>query len=191
MKKIFYSLIMVIMCNMVFAQNDHLEFKDIQIDGNINSFVEKMKQNGFVLVTPMKDNLTAMSGNFVGKKCEIYILSTPKTKKACKVVVFLPESENWSDIKSDYFSYKDLYTKKYGDPKDSFNFFTKPYYEGDGYEMQALRKKKCTYASYWITDKGTIAVDISSSQQISFGYEDKINMSIYSQEQEAESINDI
>ena len=48
----------------------------------------------------------------------------------------------------------ELFTKKYGEPKDHFEFFSSPYYEGDGYELQALRKEKCNYISFWTLDKG-------------------------------------
>ena len=153
--------------------------------------MDKIESKGFVLVAPEKDDLTSLKGEFVSRDCEVYVLSTPKTHQVCKVVVFTNSYSNWNDIKSDYLEYKELYTKKYGEPFDSFAFFSKPYYEGDGYEMQAISKKKCEYSSYWKTEEGVIALQISSSRQITFGYEDAINMNTYTKEQESNNIDDI
>ena len=57
--------------------------------------------------------------------------------------------------------------------------------------MTALSVYKCTYTTFFKTELGIIAVDISKYEQISISYQDKINIEI--KEAEAESVisNDI
>lgn len=65
------------------------------------------------------------------------------------------------------------------------------YYEGDGYELQALKNDKCTYSTYFKTEKGTLNVAITSSGNLSLGYEDKINTEIQTEEKNNADLNDI
>lgn len=45
--------------------------------------------------------------------------------------------------------------EKYGKPSDRYRHFTTPYFEGDGYEQQAIRLGKGLLASYWIGGEGS------------------------------------
>lgn len=65
----------------------------------------------------------------------------------------------------------------------AFEFFSDPYYEGDGYEMQALRKDKCDYISYWEVENGIVSVKMGNSSMI-LSYEDSANSAIASKERE-------
>lgn len=161
----------------IYAQSNHLTFKNIPINGTQASFIEKMKKDGFVL-DEIIDNVAIMKGSFVGKDCEIFIGASPISKIVWKVSVHLPEESNWYSLKSSYNSFKEQFSKKYGNPFKTFEFFSKPYYEGDGYEMQALRNEKCFYYTYWDNIDGIISIEISSYENIKFSYEDKINVQI-------------
>ena len=68
------------------------------------------------------------------------------------------------------------FKKKYGEPTEHFEFFSKPYYKGDGYEMQALRLDKCNYASYSEKENGTICVEMSKGWHQWIAYEDKVGV---------------
>jgi hypothetical protein len=172
------------------AQDTHLTFKDIPINGELSSFVEKLKKEGFLL-EKIDGNIAILKGKFVNRDCEIYVFATPKTLIARNVTVYLPKETTWSSIKSDYHSFKASFWAKYGAPANSYEFFSKPYYEGDGYEMQALRLEKCTYASFWDVPEGTIVVKISEFEQISFVYEDKTNTEKGNAEKLENVMNDI
>lgn len=196
-KKIFTSTIVfaiafVLGTGFAFAQNDtsHLEFKGIPINGKIDDFVKKLQAQGFTIVK--KEDLgVMMNGQFTGKEAEVMILNTKRTKTVWKVVVYLPKQTSWYSIKSEYKYYTEMFTKKYGTPLHTFSFFSEPYYEGDGYEMQAIRNEKCTYFSGYHTQEGIISVDISKYQQIKIAYEDSANTTLMDREKEDAVINDI
>lgn len=120
-----------------------------------------------------------------------YILASPKTKTVWKIAVFFPKETAWYSIKSAYNKYKDQYTTKYGNPSKSYNFFSNPYYEGDGYETSAIRNGKCHYASFWDIANGNIVVSISTYMQVEIEYEDKINSDINDKEKEGNIQGDI
>lgn len=172
------------------TNNGHLTFRDIPIDGSINDFVSNLNKIGYVKTKDLK-NCVVLSGEFAGRDCEIFILYTEKTNIVWKVAVFLPEKSSWYTIESDYKYFKDQYIAKYGRPNDSYEFFSDPYYKGDGYEMQAVKVDKCNYYSYWNTDSGTIVVAIGSSCQVILSYEDKINSEINTKEKRESVLNDI
>ena len=74
----------------------------------------------------------------------------------------MPENNNWYSLKSEYERFKVMFTKKYGKP-DSYEYFTEPYEEGDGYEHTALSVGKCSYISFFTLPLGTISLRISES----------------------------
>lgn len=168
----------------------HLEFKNIPLNGKIDDFVKKLQTQGYS-IEKREDAGIIMNGQFTGKDAEVMVLNTKKTKTVWKVVIFLPKKTSWYSIKSEYNYYTEMFTKKYGTPSHSFSFFSDPYYEGDGYEMSALRNDKCTFLSSYHTQEGIITVEISKYQQIKIAYEDNINTKLMDKEKEESVINDI
>lgn len=162
----------------------------IPIDGNISDFVIKLEAKNFSVIKKYGNNIL-MEGQFAGKSAEVFVLSTNKTKTVWKVAVYFNKKSSWYSLKSDYKEYKELFTEKYGKPSDTFEFFSKPYYEGDGYELQALRKDKCTYVTFFELETGNIAVKISSSGSIALVYEDALNSDIKEREGKSSVMDDI
>ena len=139
---------------------EHMMFMKIPIDGTITEFASKMKAKGFVQTEVDKDVIT-MEGDFMGQACELYIIGTEKTKTVWQVSVWFDEKyTSWYDLKSDYNDIKDSYIGKYGVQTNNYHFFVKPYYEGDGYEMQAVKLDKCRYGSFWDKEDGNIMISI-------------------------------
>lgn len=188
------NVLLFIICSLFFcnlsAQEKHMEFKGIPINGTLSTFVQKMKVKGYKTVYT-QDNAVVMEGEFIGKKADIYILATPKTKIVWKVGVNLEKEISWSSLKSEYNKIKESYMNKYGKPLHSFERFDEPYYEGDGYELQALKMEKCTYTSYFETPEGIISVGMGTSGCISIGYEDGTNVDVASEEEENAIMNEI
>ena len=186
--------ILIILCCLfsfaLYAQEKHMEFKGTPLNGSLTSFVQKMKTMGYTTVLT-EDYGVVMEGEFIGKKANIFILPTPKTKIVWKVGVSLEKQISWSSLKSEYYKIKESYIKKYGQPKHTFESFDEPYYEGDGYELQALKLEKCTYESYFETPEGMIKVGMDSGGCITISYEDKINAEIKKMEQENAVMNEI
>lgn len=167
-----------------------MEFKGIPLNGTLSSFVQKMKVIGYKTILT-QDYAVIMEGEFIGEKANIFILATPKTKIVWKIGVTLEKEISWSSLRFAYFKTKESYIKKYGKPRHSFEKFEDPYYEGDGYELQALKMEKCSYISYFETPEGMISVGMDSSGCISIAYEDGINVKIASKEKENAVMNEI
>lgn len=182
----------ILSCIQLTYAQEHMTFQGIPIDGTLDSMITKLRAKGFKLDTRADEyNAAIMSGHFAGKQAELYILATPKSKVVWKIAANFDKNDSWYSLKADYKEYKEAYTTKYGKPSDSFEFFSKPYYEGDGYELQALRLDKCTYATFWKFDAGTIAVKLGSSGYVSLIYEDNTNVRIKEQEENNAVMDDI
>lgn len=182
MKKLFCLVMAITIGITTFAQQEHMTFKNIPISGSLLSFIEKMKNAGFSMEY-QADNGAVMKGSFAGfSDCEVIIACSQKSKTVWKVVVDLPSQSSWSAVQSRYNEYKEKYINKYGKPTDSFAFFSSPYYDGDGYELQAIKIDKGYFSTYWILGLGTIAVEIKASNSyegnVRVGYEDKASTEI-------------
>ena len=187
MKRIL-SLIAIVFvsCTMLFGQ-EHLKIKNIPIDGTVQSMYAKLKATG---LKPMPDVPGALQGTFAGMDdCAFLIIGSDRTNTVYKVGVMTQFIDSWSSLKSMYLRLKEQYINKYNDCQ-SFEFFSSPYYEGDGYEMQALRMDKCTYASYFETPEGIISLEIKD-KCIFITYEDAINLEKAKAEFGENVINDI
>lgn len=149
-----------------------------------------MEKAGFKLER-LANELAIMKGTFTGEEVDLIILASPKSKTTWKVLVDYPAKDSWSSLKSNYFKMVELYEKKYGAPESRYEFFTTPYYEGDGFELQALEKENCRYLTLFETGEGTIGIAISKYGNIQIGYEDEINAEIDEKEEEENSIEDI
>ena len=104
------------------AQNEHLEFKGVPIDGNIDYFVSELKKQGFEELHRL-DAGVIMTGKFTGKDANIYILPSAKTRTVWKVSAQFGKDESWQDLKSYYFEYVKLYASKYGEPSSHYEPF--------------------------------------------------------------------
>lgn len=173
-------------------QINHAKFKNIPINGSLKSFIQKMEEDGFKLDYLFKDNASAiMKGEFTGRSATVFILSTKKGDNVWKVSVDFDTEESWISLRSDYFKYKKYFTQKYGSPSSSYEKFIKPYYEGDGYELQALKNKKCNYISFFNISNGVAAVELSNDGNVRIGYEDNYNASLRSLEKAESALEDI
>lgn len=188
MKRLF---ILVFLCcfGVVLHAQQHLTFKSIPIQGSLSEFVGKLKAQGFV-VENKYDTGISMKGSFVGfKDCSIIIMATAQTQTVWKVAAFLPDQSSWSSTCSRYEEFKEKYTNKYGKPSEEFEFFMSPYELGDGYELQAIALDKGAWSSYWVSDLGTIVVEINASNNSSgwvrLAYEDAEGVKIMKSEKNA------
>ena len=184
MQKLLSFFVTLTVCLTICAQeSDHLTFKGIPINGTLQVYVQKLKNAGFTFSKYSDTGTIAfLNGTFTGKPVEVIVVASPKTKTVWKVSVYYPEQVSWYTIKNDYFEMVASLTQKYGNPTDNFEFFSDPYYEGDGYEMQAIRMEKCHYISAFETSKGVISCEISKHEQLNVTYEDSLNTAIMKRE---------
>lgn len=168
---------------------DHLKFKGIPIDNNINVFSKELIKQGFTL-SESKGNMIILKGEFVGKQCDVYIVGTKKTLLTWKVYISFNKESSWNSLKSKYNELKEQFTAKYGNG-ESYEFFSSPYYEGDGYETTAISVDKCTWSTFWKTEIGNIDISIENTQNIAISYQDIKNTDVMRQEKQEIISNDI
>jgi hypothetical protein len=147
-------------------------FDGVAISGDLPTAIANFKAKGYTY-TGTEDGVAILKGKAAKTyNVEVYIYTTPKSKKVCKIVAFLDEQKNWYTIKGEYERFAQIITDKYGAADSKYNSFSTPYEEGDGYEMTAVAVEKCTYASYWFNRSNTsIAVEISKYKQVKLAYE--------------------
>lgn len=174
---IVFSLIL----NTSFSQS----FDGVAIDGDLSTAIAKYKSKGY-LIQKYFENGVILNGEVLGTKIELYIFTTIKTKRVFKAVVYLPKRESWVSLKNEYEKYFETFTDKYGTEDSKYEFFSKPYFEGDGYELQALKLEKATFAAYWLKkNNATIGLEISEYQQVKITYENDTNQIISKREIDA------
>ncbi|MCM1170377.1 MAG: hypothetical protein NC324_10630 [Bacteroides sp.] len=177
MKRFLVCFLMVFASALVQLEaQEHMLFMKTPIDGTITEFAAKMRAKGFVQIL-VSENFITMKGEFMGKECNIHIVGTKKTKIVYMVsVIFDRKYTSWYSLKSNYNDIRDSYIGKYGMPTKDYHFFSSPYYEGDGYEMQAVRLDKCNYLCFWDDmEEGCIMISIMKDSWISVSYQDGLN----------------
>jgi hypothetical protein len=176
MKKLSILLSMCILTISTYSQSVF----GIKVDGNKTDVVNKFKLKGFKIPITPSATVTSLQGYVDGVKYDVLVCNTPITKKVWKIMVYLPEQNNWYDLKNTYEKFYDLFVKKYGEPYASYNSFSTPYEEGDGYEMTAVAVEKCNYSAFW----NEVWMTVSKFKQIELNYENVTNSEIFTAEKE-------
>ena len=197
MKKTFLLLAMVITMMTQATAQEHMSFKGISFNNTLQEFTRQLTTKGMVLTKTEKLDMSVCStfkGTFAGyNNCEVYVLSPNDKSFVFKVIVYTPDVNDWYLLKVMYEKTKESYENKYGTLKDDcdFHFFKSPYYEGDGFEMTAVKSGKCVYVSYWFLDYGTINMEISKFGSIKIVYADNTNWEKYKNKRQQATDNDI
>jgi hypothetical protein len=185
MKKIITVLVVAFIAISSSAQIEssaHLIFKGVPIDGTLNEYVSKMKQNGFTH-TGTEDGVAMLTGDFAAYKNCIVVVSTLKQKDlVSKITVIFPESDTWSLLSSNYFSLKEMLTEKYGKPSEIVEKFQSNYgTDDDNSKMFQVKMNSCKYYTTYETEKGSIQLSIENNDMacyVMLAYYDKINSEI-------------
>jgi len=181
MKTFFLTLIFTLTTTLTFAQtSEHLSFKGVPIDGTLDEYVSKMKQNGFTHIQT-EDGTAILNGDFAGyKDCYVGVSTLKKKDLVHKIAVIFPGKDTWSRLSGNYFDLKEMLTEKYGKPTDiveKFDGYSQP--RDDNSRMHEVGMDRCKYYSIWETDKGEIQLSIEHESLIKYyvrlGYFDKIN----------------
>lgn len=80
MKKLLLLFTLVFSINIIGAQNTHLTFKSIPIDGNVNDFAAGLSKKGFTQIRDLEDNSILLEGRFADFDAVIGLKATPKSK---------------------------------------------------------------------------------------------------------------
>lgn len=163
MKRISATLILLFAAICIMAQ-EHLSFKGIPIEGSMTTFCQKLKAKGF---TPIghDNNITLFTGDFTGRKATVGVAATDDGKNVFGVVVLLDPSKEWKTLVKTYDYYKDLYARKYGEPKISKE--NNPAHSASNtLLMSELCDGAAIYSSAWEVSGGDIQLSIEKSSGI-------------------------
>lgn len=177
MKKILATLVAGILAISLFAQDSHLKFKGVPIDGSLTEFVNKMKSAGFTHIGT-EDGIAALQGDFAGyKNCTVAVFTVKPLNVVSMIGVIFDSKNEWADLESDYDFFKEMLTEKYGKPALVVEEFEhSPQDNNDKY--YELTMNRCTWASVFETSLGEIELSIeyqSFDSHVVLRYRDKIN----------------
>ncbi len=185
-KTILFILTYLTISNFIYSQSsEHLFFKGVPLNGTLNEYVSKMKEEGFT--NSGTENETAvLKGDFAGYKyCKIIVSTLKQKDLVYKIKVIFPEKETWSTLSGNYFDLKDMLTEKYGKPSDiteKFDGDSNSIPKDDNSKMFKVKFDNCKYISVWKTDKGDIQLSIEHDSVfrcfVTLSYFDKINGNI-------------
>lgn len=166
MKKIAICLI-ILFLNLNLLAQEHLSFKGIPIEGSMISFCQKLKTKGFSQIGS-NNNITVFSGDFTGRQASIGVAATDDGQNVHSVVVLFESNKEWKSLVSTYNYYKDLYTRKYGEPHicqennpSSLN--------SNVMLMNELTQGTVTYTTIWEAIGGTIELSIDPAERYGEG----------------------
>ena len=179
MKKYFFLLFVMLLYMPTFAQS-HLNFEGIPITGQVDNFVTKLNAKGYERTDETRE-FVYMKGTYMDKEVKLTVVYTPVTKTVWKVLVEFGVESSWSSLKESYFRYKDIYARKYGEPL-SVECFSGEYYDGHGYELEALSYGECSYTSSYDTLNGLIRVEMFDSGCIWIHYIDNAGAALMNNE---------
>lgn len=163
MRKILITLTVLFAVIDIMAQ-EHLSFKGIPIGGNMTTFCQKLKAKGFTSIG-QDNNVTFFTGDFTGRKATVCVGATDDGKDVFAVVVFLDSSDEWNTLVNTYNYYKDLYTRKYGEP--TFSKENNPARSDSNTALMAeVHQGTVVYGSTWDVTGGDIQLSIDKSSGI-------------------------
>ncbi len=160
MKRISATLILLFAVICIMAQ-EHLSFKGIPIEGSMTTFCQKLKAKGF---TPIghDNNITLFTGDFTGRKATVGVTAADDGKNVFAVVVLFEPSGEWNTLVNTYDYYKDLYTRKYGEPKISKE--NNPAHSDTNIALMAeVHQGTVVYGSAWEVTGGDIQLSIEKA----------------------------
>lgn len=163
MKKIILTLTVLFAAIDVMAQ-EHLSFKGIPIEGSMTVFCQKLKAKGFTSIG-RENNLTLFSGDFTGRKATVGVTATDDGKNVFAVIVLFDSSREWNALVNTYDYYKNLYTRKYGEPTISKEN-NPALSDSNTALMSEVHQGTVVYGSAWEVTGGDIQLSIEKSSGV-------------------------
>lgn len=158
MKRIIVTVIALMFSVLLNAQDPHLKFKGIPINGEYKSFSQKLVQKGFKQVNVSADGIVLV-GNFMATPEVMVVVYPDPTSKAVSMVSAMIETgDNWVQIESKYYDVINTYKEKYGEPKNHVEEFTSDAYDSEFRRMTSLQNGQCNYKTLWETEGGRIVI---------------------------------
>lgn len=162
-------------------------YNGIELGKNITYTKKVIVNKGYKYHSVVTDNSITYYKYINGKKTYITLVYTPYTNLVWKILVTVDYASSWMDAKNKYLKYFYILNNKYGEQINENIKFESPYYEGDGYEIQALYLDKAEiYTIYKDQNDNLIMLELDSfnknTVEILIHYENNIASEINKQE---------
>lgn len=159
MPRFLLSCVLVLFAKVCSAQM----FADIPWGASVNEAKGALTAAGFSS-SQDKDGDLKFQGTLIGFPTSGFVLfGAGKAVKS--IVVLATPSRQAVDV---YRDLRGTLTGKYGQPSNTYEFYSKPYYEGDGYQEQAIRLGKATFATFW---GSTLSLEVTDRLAVQVTYE--------------------
>lgn len=162
MKRIILTLVIIfsaIFC--IKAQNAHLRFNGVPINGNIFEFESNLDKKDFTQIFVSHDSSSiVLKGTYWNtSNCEIFIIGSELSNLTYAVSVNMPETNQLGETLTKYKSIEDSLTILYGTPIDKIvNDYAVTNANIEKLFLLSLGINK--YQTIWRTYNGTISIEI-------------------------------
>jgi hypothetical protein len=179
-----FLLLLIILLNGCSAE-DHLEFNNVPINGNIDSLANELIKIGFNQTEFKNEDQIKLNGVFLEKSCAIFVFGTKQDQTAYKVVVNMP-GEIHDSLEYSYDKLQKLFSAKYGNGISKYKQFrnAERFLFNEPKRVRHLSKGDHTRYN---TDSGDIILEVRDGY-ISITYLDKVNNELNIKETEKEKI---
>ncbi len=164
MKKVLFSLFLaftIVATASAQEESEHLTFKGIPIEGSMTEFCQKLRTKGFTSIG-RENNIALFTGDFTGREATVGVTATDDGKNVFAIGVLFDPSGEWNTLVNTYEYYKDLYTRKYGEPTVSKE--ENPALSDSNTALMAeVYQGTVTYGSAWEVAGGDIQLSIEKS----------------------------
>jgi hypothetical protein len=160
-------------------------FYGIELNQHKNYVVNALVGKGFVIDKTEK-GYTSLKGKLANDNVTLTVYHTITSKKVRKVSIFYDGGVSWQSAKTKYETMVELLQTKYGVIGEKYEYFSSPYYEGDGYELNAIENEKGSWISLWFDMTSfpnlNVSVEIKGSGLVVVLYEINSNIDLHQQE---------
>ncbi len=182
MKNLLMTLALVLSTMRLVAQtadNPHLIFKGVPIDGTLSEYVAKMKLNGFTVVAS-EPGMSMLQGDFAGyKDCFVGVVTMKQKDLVSRIKVLFPDRDDWASVYGNYLNLKEMLIQKYGQPAEVVEEFpSNSTVTSESLKYMYAKGGECNYFTAFETPKGRVSLRIDNTDSrcfISLTYTDKIN----------------
>lgn len=181
MKKVLVTLVCLLMMGGVMAQEEHLSFKGVPIDGTLKQYTDAMVKKGFKYEGKTDDGMAFLSGDFAGfKGCMVGVSTLTSCDVVNRIGVLFPEKDTWATLVYDYENLKSMLTTKYGEPAMNREEFMSYTGDSNSLRMHALNDDELVWFTAWSTELGDIELSLvggnfSNEGRVRLMYYDRAN----------------
>jgi hypothetical protein len=167
-KKTLFFITLLVFCAKASGQDLH--FADMVWGSSRAAVSAQLEKQGFTNVKTDKNGDISFDGSLSEHKAHGFAWFA-KDDLAKVTVHILVRNQK---ARETYQQLRESLIEKYGTPTDTYEFFERPYYDGDGYEEQAVRVGKGHFHTFWRTNNQILAVSITKQLNLRVAYEGPI-----------------